>query len=55
MDVRCTSLRAVDDALSTGRIGGAGVDVGEVLSLLGVDVESVEKSKGLLLVWQDDY
>ena len=33
--MRCTGFRVVEDALSTGRIGGFGLMVDEVLSMLG--------------------
>ena len=53
MEVRCTSLRAVDDALSTGRIGGVGEEVSEALSVLGVDDDSEKELKMLLFVLED--
>ena len=43
----------MDEALSTGRIGGVGEDVGESLSVLGVDDDSEKELKMLLLLLED--
>ena len=43
----------MDEALSTGRIGGEGEDVGESLSVLGVDDDSEKELKMLLLFLED--